>query len=405
MKVLFVNPGGQAQGGAERSLAALIGGMSERGHEPLVALLARGDAATAFTTAGAVVVGVLADELRVAPRHGSTAQFVRGAVSAAPAVLRIGMDLRRLATRHGIDVIHSNGYRSHLLSPILAPGGPPIVWSLRDRAPRSLHQRLLRASSLGVGPIVANSKFTAEQFSDSRTPVHVIANPVAKPEATGGGGPIMQAAIPANRHVVAVIAHLDHSKGHDLMLEALALWPEAERPFLVIAGRHLYGQSGDYLAWLRQRVSVLGLADDVTFAGNVDDISMVYDAADVVVHPCRHPEGFGRVIVEAQLAGVPVVATALGGVRELIRHDENGLLVPSEDPSALQGAIDRAMWPGAHRKRLIAGGLVAGARFGVDKHVEAMIRVYDSVLGNTTEFSDAMPSEVTATGSVASGVR
>ena len=125
MKVLFVNPGGQAQGGAERSLAALIGGMSERGHEPLVALLARGDAATAFTTAGAVV-GVLADELRVAPRHGSTAQFVRGAVSAAPAVLRIGMDLRRLATRHGIDVIHSNGYRSHLLSPILAPGDRPL---------------------------------------------------------------------------------------------------------------------------------------------------------------------------------------------------------------------------------------------------------------------------------------
>ena len=86
-----------------------------------------------FTTAGAVVVGVLADELRVAPRHGSTAQFVRGAVSAAPAVLRIGMDLRRLATRHGIDVIHSNGYRSP--PPFADPGAGGTAHCLEPPRP------------------------------------------------------------------------------------------------------------------------------------------------------------------------------------------------------------------------------------------------------------------------------
>ena len=379
MRVLFINPGGHANGGAERSLAELTSGLVERGHDVHVALMARGDLATVLRDRGATITGVVADELQVAPRHANLGRFVTGAVAAAPRIAGIVRGLRRAIDSTQPDVIHSNGFRSHVLSPALAPGSPPIVWSLRDRAPRQLHRSLLKATSHAAAAIVANSEFTAAQMKHGA--MHVVANPVSPVETVDRATARAALGIDAHRHVVAVLAHLHPSKGHDVMVEALARWNADERPVLAIAGGQLYPGSAEYEAELRATADRLGVADDIRWLGSVKDVTELYSASDVIVHPCRHPEGFGRVVIEAQSARVPIVATDLGGVASLIRHDDTGMLVPPDDVTALHGAVDDVLWPGPRRTRLVERGLAASGNFGRAPHTLAVENVYRSVLG------------------------
>lgn len=380
MRILFINPGGHANGGAERSLAELVSGLVERDHDVLVALMAAGGLATELRDRGATIAGVVAEELQVAPRHASVGRFVTGAAAAAPRVARIARDLRQIIASSTPDIIHSNGFRSHLLTPVLAPGSPPVVWSLRDRAPRRLHRSLLSGAAHGAAAVIANSSFTAAQMSHGR--MRVVANPVSPVMTVDTTTARASLGIDTDRHVVAVLAHLHSSKGHDVMIDALARWRADERPLLVIAGGQLYPGSSDYERELRHQADRLGVADDVQWLGSVDDVNALYGASDVIVHPCRHPEGFGRVVVEAQSAGVPIVATDLGGVSDLIRHDDTGMLVASDDPRELQRQIDAVMWTGARRTRIIRRGQLAASRFDRGSHTDAVSAVYDEVLGH-----------------------
>ncbi|MCP3934110.1 MAG: glycosyltransferase family 4 protein [Actinomycetia bacterium] len=390
MRILFVNPGGKAQGGAERSLAQLIGGLAERGHEVHVALMATGDASTLFRDAGAHVAGVVAEELHVAPRHGGAAPFIAGATRAAPAIAGVVKALRKIVLRTSPDVVHSNGFRSHVLSPLFVPRSIPIVWSLRDRAPHQLHRSLLRATSRSVASIIANSPFTADQLRHPA--MTVVANPIAEVQTVPTNEARARLGLPDDRHIVAVLAHLHPSKGHDVMVEALTHWSPSVRPILAIAGGDLYKGSDSYGRDLGQRVEALGLRHDVSMLGNVDDVDLVYAAADVVVHPSRHPEGFGRVAVEAQSSGTPIVATAQGGVLGLIDHDETGLLVQPDDPAALFEAVDSVMWPGPRRTRLISKGKTAAARFSPEVHTARVVEIYEKLTALTSN-SDEIPDE------------
>jgi hypothetical protein len=84
MMIMFVNPGGRAEGGAERSLAELIAGLTQRGHECKVVLLAPGEASQAFAAAGAEVIAVIHKDLSGAGRHIGPAAFGAGAVRSVP---------------------------------------------------------------------------------------------------------------------------------------------------------------------------------------------------------------------------------------------------------------------------------------------------------------------------------
>ncbi len=379
MRVLFINPGGHANGGAERSLAELTSGLVERGHDVHVALMAEGDLSTVLRDRGATIAGVVAEELQVAPRHASIGRFVTGAAAAAPRIAGIVKGLRQVIAATEPDVIHSNGFRSHILSPFLAPGSPPIVWSLRDRAPRQLHRSLLKATSTSAAAVVANSAFTASQM-DHRS-MHVVANPVSPIETVDRDLAREALGIDTDRHVVSVLAHLHPSKGHDVMVDALARWGENDRPVLAIAGGQIYPGSAEYETELRRLAERLRVADDIRWLGSVEDVTDLYSASDVIVHPCRHPEGFGRVVIEAQSARVPIVATDLGGVASLIRHDDTGMLVPSDDAYALHVAIDDVMWPGPRRTRLIERGHAASTNFDRASHTFEVENVYRTVLG------------------------
>lgn len=379
MRILYLNTGGSAQGGAERSLTLLIRGMVSRGHDVYVAVLSPGDAGGAFAAAGATVLSRTARLDRVR-RHGTWLAFVAGMARSVPAVARLVRLVRHDARDFRVDIIHSNGFRTHLLAPLLRGGGWRVVWSLRDRAPRRPQRVALAVASVAAHAVVANSRFTAQQLSDRRR-VDVVPNPVRAEALVPRDDARARLGLPADRAVVAVVAHLHPSKGHHLVLEAMAGWEGDDRPYLAIAGACLYGEaSNEYEEELRNLTASYGLEEDLVLLGGVADVGLVYSSADVVVQPAIHPEGFGRVVVEAQLAGIPVIATDIGGAQELIEDGASGLLVPPGDPAALRTAIARALRCPDLTRRLVDGGTASARRFSEERHVDAMDEIYRRVL-------------------------
>jgi glycosyltransferase involved in cell wall biosynthesis len=167
--------------------------------------------------------------------------------------------------------------------------------------------------------------------------------------------------------------------GHHI---AVAAWRRltAPRPLLLLAGGDLYGDvSRRYRESLRASISRMGLEEDVILLGLVRDAASLYAASDLVVHPALHPEGFGRVMAEAQLAGVPVVATSIGAASELIDDGRSGLLVPPGDASALGDAVCRVLDDPVLYERLRTGGLAMSERYRPEVHAAAMESVYRMV--------------------------
>ena len=141
-------------------------------------------------------------------------------------------------------------------------------------------------------------------------------------------------------------------KGHLCLLEAIAALPESLRPLrLVLVG------DGPAEQVLRERVEVLGLTRLVEFRGKLDEQATLQEiaVADVLVLP-SFMEGLPVVLMEAMGIGVPVIASQVAGVPELVADDRTGLLVPPGEVQALSKAIARILSDPASRDRLATAG-------------------------------------------------
>ena len=144
--------------------------------------------------------------------------------------------------------------------------------------------------------------------------------------------------IEARAPVVLCPARLDPQKRHDVLLRAFAsVRAEVPDAQLLCAGETQLGGPA-YRARMLQLGDDLGLRDAVHWLGVRSDIPNLMAAADVIVLSSDW-EGLGLVIMEAAMAERPVVATAVGGVPEIVEHDETGLLVPQGDERALASGL------------------------------------------------------------------
>ena len=379
MRVLFVNPGGAAWGGAEQSLALLIKGLVKRGHEIGVVTLLAGSASEAFSSAGALILANgMEHSLGAVQRHGSRLGFVSGAVRTVSPAIRTARDIRALARSFETDLIHTNGLRAHILTPLLAKAHP-IVWSLRERPPGWIARLVIRKAARAAAGITAPSSFAAELTSRCRRPVYVIPNPVERPATHDVKVARHSLGIQDDRAVVAVIAHLHPTKGQHIALEA---WHQLKvpRPLLVLAGGDLYGDaSRSYRESLRASISHMDLEKDVVLLGLAPDMASLYAACDLLVQPALYPEGFGRSTAEAQAAGVPVIATSMGATPELIEDGQSGLLVAPGDACALAEAVSRVLQDPILSERLRSGGIATSERYRPEVHAAAIESVYLAV--------------------------
>ncbi|MDG4765960.1 glycosyltransferase [Solwaraspora sp. WMMD406] len=153
---------------------------------------------------------------------------------------------------------------------------------------------------------------------------------------------------------VGMIGRLQRWKGQHVFLTAFARAFAGTGVRAHLAGAPLFDEAG-YADELRRLAHTLGIADQVSFLGHVDDVPGFLDSVDILVHASTRPEPLGQSVVQALAHATPVVATAGGGPGEWIRPGINGELVPPGDAEALAGAL-RTLAESADRRRTIATG-------------------------------------------------
>lgn len=183
--------------------------------------------------------------------------------------------------------------------------------------------------------------------------------------------------------LIATVGNIRRVKGHDVLIQAAALvvqrFPGVR---FSIAGAVL---EPEYFEELNQLLDQHGLRDKFEFAGNITDLPRYLSAADIFVLPSRS-EGFSNALIEAMAAGLPVIASDVGGNGEAIQEDVNGFLIPSEDPGALAEALIKVLSdPERGRRMGIEGRALAAKNFTTEAMMDKTVGIYQELLNGTSQ--------------------
>jgi len=181
--------------------------------------------------------------------------------------------------------------------------------------------------------------------------------------------------LPPQGPLIGAVGRLSPEKGQIVLLRALpsvlAAFPQAA---CVLAGE------GPSRAALEAETRRLGIGDRVIFLGLRRDVPMVLAGLDLFVQPSIY-EGFGLSLLEAMSAGLPVVASRVGGIPEVIEDGRTGLLVPPQDPTALAGAVVRLLGDSEGARRLgESAASRARERFSLGRVAERVDALYRNIL-------------------------
>lgn len=355
-------------GGAERSLLELLRGLSLNGrYEPWVVLPGPGPLASELER-----IGVRTDVLEMPKRFlrlsrdTPLASLGAGALSVPEMALYL-TKLAALLRSRKPSLIHTNAIKCHALAALVAPvAGVPALWHLRDIVRPGPTLSVLRALRSAPGArirLVANSAATARSFEGggASDPIPVVHNGLdpevffpKRNRALNG-----RLGVSADLPVVGIVGVLARWKGQLEFLRMASLLVKAGSPasFAVIGGE-IYDTSGGkgYEAELKEEARRLGISDRVLFTGFLKDPVEAVNGLDVLVHASLKPEPFGRVIVEGLACGVPVVASADGGVLEIVEDGKTALLVRPGDIEGMAGAVSQVLEDPSLREKLVSSG-------------------------------------------------
>jgi glycosyltransferase involved in cell wall biosynthesis len=292
-----------------------------------------------------------------------------------PDTMRQARAFMRWCREHGIVIVHTADLYANIFAlPAAAFANVPVrIANRREINPdKSLGQIVLqRAAYECAHKIVANSRAAADRLRREGVP--------ARKVATVSNGVDCSTFVPhptrPKLRRVSVVANLRPEKRHDVLIDAapevLRHFPEAR--FEIVGG-------GPTLVSLQTRTVDQGVAHAFTFVGHDDDVAARLGSADIFVLPSES-EAFPNAVLEAMSAGLPIVASGVGGILELIDDHRTGLLVPSCDPHALAQGICRLMADQPLGARLgAAAHLEARGRYSFDRMTAAFESVYLSEL-------------------------
>ena len=294
--------------------------------------------------------------------------------------------LVRLLREERVDVIHAHKFGSNLWASLIGrlAGVPVIVahehtWSFQGDLKRQLLDRHV-IGRLATVVLTVSQKDRERMISIERLPpekvVHVPNGIIPLP--TSGADVRAELGVPADAPLVVAVAVLRAQKALHVLVRAAEIvhraLPEAR---FVIVGE---GPERTALVALSRE---LGLDATVLFAGHRTDVGDVLAAADVVASSSAY-EGSPLALMEALGAGKPVVATAVGGVPEIVRDGIEGRLVPPGDPEALAGALLELLRDPELRERMgAAGRLRQQTEFDVHVMVKRLEALYERLFART----------------------
>jgi len=356
------------QGGLERVVQMLATAQDEAGHEvAVVGAISAGALSHPFFDAfrDTRVVGVpleLPDRAWLRERR-AVAEEIR---SRAP------------------NVVHTHGYRSDVIGGwatrrlgvgLVSTAHGFTRGGLKNRAYEALQVTAYRRG----GEIIAVSAPLRAELARRGVPderLHLVRNawrPDVEPEDRAAAR--RELGLAADGIVLGWVGRVGHEKGPDVALEALAGLPGASLSFI---------GDGPLRPGLEARARDLGLADRVRWHGWIPRADRLLRAFDLVVLSSR-TEGTPIIALEAMAAGVPLVATDVGGVGDLVEDGREALLVPPENPEALARAVQRGLSePDASGRRAAAAQARLATEHAVGVWVERHDRVYERAAGGGT---------------------
>ncbi len=381
MRVLYVNHTGRVSGG-EHSLISLLESLPGQ-IEPTVAC-----------PPGALAERVREVGVERVPIQGTDGSLRLHAVRTPRALLemaRAAAQVRAIAASRRAEVVHANSIRAGIVATAAAP---PTVVHVRDCLPPGPASNLSLRAIGRADALIANSAHTRAGLGRVGETAHVVHNAVdvarfgdltlSREQARARLG------LPPEPVVLAVIAQITPWKAQDDAIAVLSsLAPRHPGATLLLVGSAKFDSAATrydnpaYLDSLKSQAHQLGLSDSVRFLGERDDVPEILRAVDLVLVPSWE-EPFGRSVIEAMAAGVPVVATELGGPPELLGDGEAGITLPPTQPQAWAQAIDSLL---GDRPRMSAmgerGRLEARLRFGCERHAGAVLEVYEEVTSSS----------------------
>src|SRR5829696_194955 len=315
-------------GGAERHVVDLASALHRKGYEVEVACSITDGLSKPLEEAGV-------------PVRPLTRRLVKRRVSLAYA-----RGIRKLLREGRFDLVHAHIYASAVAAAIATRGtGLPLV--ITEHTEASWQNRWARRIIAVSTPI---ERRLIERDGVLPQLVTLIPNAVIP---ASGNPPDLADTLPdgwSERQLVGVVARLQPEKGVATFLKAAAhaskISPEVR--FLVVG-------DGPLREELLDLVGRVGLRERVRFLGYRADARALTGLLDVLVVPSL-TEGSPLIVLEAMAAGVPVVASAVGGISYQVRHGEEGVLVPPDDPDALAGALGALLGDPAHAHRLGEAG-------------------------------------------------
>jgi glycosyltransferase involved in cell wall biosynthesis len=327
-------------GGSERHLLTLLPALADRG----------------------VDVSFLGlDDVRRAPDPFYEALNVPFERLPAPRDLDPALAVRVRRALRGADLAHTHLVHADVYG---ALGARRLVSTKHNDDPfragpfRFVERALAQRASRVVTITDALARFQVERVGLRRDKIEVIHYGLDDLPAAWGTNP--PDPVPADARVVLCVCRLESQKGVDIAIRAVRELPDA---YLVVLGEG------------PQRQELERLADErVYMPGRVPDVAAWLRRADVLVHPVRW-EGFGLALLEAMLASLPVVATRVSSIPEIVVDGETGLLVPPDDPAALAASLGRVLADPADLGG--RGRARALAEFSVDRMADRTLGVYE----------------------------
>jgi glycosyltransferase involved in cell wall biosynthesis len=379
-RILFVNHTAQP-GGGEIALFNLVHHLDRTrfhvavvflSHGPLIDQLRATGVETHVLDAGDVV------DIRKDSLDGKGLLHVRQGMETARIVWR----LSRLIRRCRADIVHANSLKADLIAGAAGRlAGTPVIWHVRDRIaddylPRKVAMAFRWLSRYVPRFVVANSRATLQtlgKLSDSRSAVVHDGTPILP----------LPVAAPADRTgpVIGLVGRISRWKGQDVFLRAAAKvlhrFPAAQ--FQVIGGP-LFGEEA-FEREVHALAATLGIRHAVAFTGFRRDVRELIGGLDVLVHASTVPEPFGQVVIEGMCAAKPAIATAGGGVLEIVRDGQTGHLVPMGDDAGMAVAIEKLL---ADPVRAAAMGRAGRRRvvehFSIERTASRVEAVYERLL-------------------------
>jgi glycosyltransferase involved in cell wall biosynthesis len=350
-------------GGLEKVVAAIVAGLDRRRFSPEVWCLARGGMVAKWIAQAGTPVRVLGMRSYHNPLN----------------VIRLAARLRSAR----IGIVHTHGYFAGTFGRLAAAvAGTPRVFCHVHTSHIDFYRReriVDRCLAAVTSKIICISE-SVRRFvvAEEHIPLRktcVVYNAVAPAVADEASDPPAVAVVaPRASPAIVSVGHLVRNKGHHVLLEAVEMLSrELPKLGLVIAGDGPEGKR------LQRDIQRFRLVSRVTLAGVVERTDRLLRPADIFVLPSTEREGLSLAVLEAMDCGLPVIASRIGGVPEVVLDGGTGILVPPAQPKALAEAILRLVHNPAERRRMGASGQARVKRlFNKDKMIAEIEALYDS---------------------------